>query len=247
MSKSYPSKLHHVIASATANHFWFRARRELLTAILRRYISDPQNKRFCEIGFGTGDILLDIEHYGFQTTGIDINAKAISYMNGKTRASLIQTSLATYHPKKKFDAIGLFDVLEHQVNDKKFFHQCVSILQPHGFFFLTVPAGHVFWSQFDVLSGHVRRYTPDTLFPLFEKEGLTIVWWNYWNCFLSPGLFVRKYMQPSSLTPFFKIPSKFINWLFYGILHFETMLFFSLRYLCGASIVVIARRSKIKN
>ena len=84
MSVSYPSKLHRIIANAEKNHFWFRARRKLIVSLIHRYIPHPSDKRFCEIGFGTGELLRQIEHLGFQTTGIDINARALAYAKEKT-------------------------------------------------------------------------------------------------------------------------------------------------------------------
>lgn len=242
MSKSYPSKHHSVIASVEETHFWFHARRELIVSLLHRYIPNPSAHRFCEIGFGTGEILSEIEHLGFQTTGIDINAQAVTYAKKKTHATVIRTSLASFHPAEKFDAIGLFDVLEHQKDDEKFLRSCVPILKPGGLLFLTAPAGQVFWSEFDSMSGHVRRYSPRTLLPILERSGYTVVYWNYWNCLMSPGILFRKYVSSTSITPYVKIPPRLVNTLYYDILHIENMLFSRIRYLFGASIVVVARR-----
>lgn len=241
MSISYPSKLHDIIAKAEKNHFWFRARWKLIVSLIHRYIPQPSHKRFCEVGFGTGELLSAIEHLGFQTTGIDINAQALMYAKGKIRGALVRTSLAMFDPKKQFDAIGLFDVLEHQKDDSTFLDHCARILKKDGYLFLTVPAGKWLWSDVDVMSAHERRYRIPEIKSLLQRAGFEVLHSNYWNFFLLPFVYIRTFMSYSTLTPYLAAPPRYINSFFYGILRMEQMLFSRIRIPIGASIIVVAR------
>lgn len=242
MSISYPSKLHRVIANAETYHFWFRARRKLIVSLIHRYIPQASHTRFCEVGYGTGELLSEIEQLGFQTTGVDINAEALAYARGKIRGTLIRTSLSTFDPSKKFDAIGLFDVLEHQKDDLAFLKHCARILKKNGLLFLTVPAGKWLWSDVDLLSAHVRRYTLQEVETRLHRAGFEVSYENYWNVFLLPFIYGRTFMSSSTLTPYLATPPRYINLILYGILRLEHMLFRWIRLPIGASIVVAARK-----
>jgi SAM-dependent methyltransferase len=58
-----------------------------------------------------------------------------------------------------FDAVGLFDVIEHLDEPVAALCEARRVLRPGGHIFITVPAHTWLWSHFDVVACHRRRYT----------------------------------------------------------------------------------------
>lgn len=59
--------------------------------------------------------------------------------------------------------VTLLDVLEHQEDDRGFMRELSEKMPPGALLLLTVPAMPSLWSDWDVLLGHYRRYTKDSL------------------------------------------------------------------------------------
>jgi hypothetical protein len=59
--------------------------------------------------------------------------------------------------------VTLLDVLEHQEDDRAFLAELAAKMAPGSLLLLTVPAMPSLWSEWDVVLGHYRRYTKDSL------------------------------------------------------------------------------------
>jgi len=82
---------------------------------------------------------------------------------------LVRADLLHCDYKEAFDLVGLFDVLEHLDDDVRALKSLREQLRPGGWLLLTVPAHTVLWSDYDVASGHRRRYSrPELMNRLFE-------------------------------------------------------------------------------
>ena len=169
MSTSYPTSYYALIDHMEKNHFWYTERNHLIRLLLSRFIRRPKGKQFLEIGCGTGILLPVIEALGFSVTGMDINREALRYAKTKFSGKLIRSSLYSYKGKERYDAIGIFDVLEHQRDDQKFLAACARLLKYHGYLFLSVPSHPWVWNSIDELSGHIRRYTHRDLTEKLKK------------------------------------------------------------------------------
>jgi 2-polyprenyl-3-methyl-5-hydroxy-6-metoxy-1,4-benzoquinol methylase len=79
-----------------------------------------------------------------------------------------------------FDAVSLFDVLEHLFDPVRTLRDCAALLKPGGIIFLYVPNydsasrllmgkdAHFIWP-----THHLNYYTPQTIRDLMQRQGLT--------------------------------------------------------------------------
>jgi len=247
MSKSYPSKYHRIISNVEETHFWFRARRNMLECVIRHFYPQPVGKKFLEVGFGTGELLSVIESLGFTTSGVDINEEARTHAKQRSHATLyIQSFLQFIHAS--YDAIGLFDVLEHQKDDVQFLRHAYKLLKFNGLIFLTVPAGPWLWSDIDRLSGHVRRYTKKDLLKKLNGSGFHPLWCNYWNALLLPFYVIWKvlsiFIGKSNPAQFVSTINPLLNIIFFYIITIENKITLHIPFLFGTSLVVVARKER---
>jgi SAM-dependent methyltransferase len=265
MSKTYSITHYEDIDRIERKHFWFLARNEMLRKVITaclhgkavgEHVSSGGSKQhkkkegngtseFLEVGCGTGIVIRLLEFLGFAVTGLDINKKALDFARNGTHASLVQKSFLTYRPAKRFDAVGMFDVIEHIKNDAAFLSKARVALKPHGMLFITVPAGKWLWSELDPAAGHERRYEPDEIIQKVRESGFDIVFWNYWGVFTLPLFFFwrklsAKNLNGNSLDDYFSLPNPIINFLLLIIHHIEHTFLFTVKWGKGASIVLCA-------
>jgi len=74
----------------------------------------------------------------------------------------------------KFELVCAFDVVEHTKDDWLVFSEVSRVLKEGGRFILSVPLHARFWTKFDELVGHVRRYEPADLLALLAAHGLVL-------------------------------------------------------------------------
>lgn len=73
-----------------------------------------------------------------------------------------------------FDLVCAFDVIEHVEDDRQVFFQASRVLKEGGFFIFAVPIHARYWTNFDAIVGHVRRYDPADLLSLLEAHDLIL-------------------------------------------------------------------------
>jgi len=78
-------------------------------------------------------------------------------------------------PDASFDLIGIFEVLEHVDADAQMLAELARLLRPGGLLCLDVPLHMRYYSAFDRLVGHVRRYAPEELRQKIEAAGFEVV------------------------------------------------------------------------
>ncbi len=249
MSKTYDSSYYEKIDRIERHHFWFLNRSMLLEQVIRSYIPVPHNTFFLEVGFGTGIVLRLLDSMGFNTTGIDVNTRALLYAKKQTHAALIRQSIYTFKAKKHYDSVGAFDVMEHQSDERKFLLCCKQLLKKNGYLFLTVPAGPYLWSQYDELSGYKKRYTKPHLKALVSSCGFHLEYCTYWQTFILPFyLLARKFPyivgQKKDLMEhmYLKIPIQPFHMLLYALGRLEMKFLPYVSFPVGASLIVVARK-----
>jgi len=248
MSKTYHVRFYPLIRAMEKEHFWYRARSSLLQHLIQRYIPRGSGKTFLEIGCGTGVLLPVFDRLGFCVTGMDVNATALRYAKKQTHAKLIRSSVSSLRSHQRYDAIGIFDILEHQKDDQNFLVKCRSLLQPGGFLFISVPAHQWLWSSIDVVSGHKRRYRKKDLAEKLKKAGFSVCFSNYWNVLLL-GFYILWRMQfifgkrKSRIESYFMIPPRLINIWCQWVLRMEEKLFFTISFPFGSSLIIVAKKT----
>jgi SAM-dependent methyltransferase len=106
----------------------------------------PQHQgRLLDVGCGEGAFLSRAKAVGFETTGIDLDEKAVWAVKRLRGLQDVQVSyLADFvspeaHVKNGFDIITIFEVLEHQADLKTFMVDIKHCLKRKGRIFGTVP------------------------------------------------------------------------------------------------------------
>jgi SAM-dependent methyltransferase len=88
----------------------------------------------------------------------------------------------------RWDAVCLFDVLEHVADDAGALAACRRLLAPGGRLIVTVPAYAWLWSRHDELLGHRRRYTTGSLRAVALAAGFAVERLTYFNTLLAPPI-----------------------------------------------------------
>lgn len=247
MATSYSVSLYKLIDRMEKQHFWYMERNILIRLLITKFFKHPQGKTLLEVGCGTGILLPVFEHLGFSVTGMDINRQALLYAKKKSRARLIHSSFLLSNHIQQFDCIGIFDILEHQQNDRKFLKKCYTLLKPGGYLFLSVPAHQRLWNSIDAMSGHKRRYDKCDIEHIIQDAGFSVRFSHYWNILLF-GWYLLWRMQfqnkrtHSDMERYLKTPFPITNTFCSIVLSVERYLFFHVPFPFGSSLIVVGRK-----
>ncbi len=244
MSKTYNAEHYSHVHLVERKHFWFLGRRELIRTMIARFVPNSKGRTFLDIGCGTGVMLSELQRLGFSTTGLDVNARALMYAKRQTTSMLVRSSIFQFSPKKIFDAVGAFDVMEHIHDDMRFIKKCYALVHRGGYVFLTVPAGTHLWSSVDTASGHKRRYTKQSMTKLLKDSGFRIVHMGYWNSLLLPMYSLWRVLVGRGgedvVQRYLVMPKPWINTMLLFILRLEHVMGYRLPF--GATLVVVAKK-----
>jgi len=139
--------------------------------------------RYLDVGCSTGFVVEAARDRGWDAVGLDLNPSAVDFGRGRG-LDLRTASLedAGFEPAT-FDAISLFDVLEHLIDPVRTLRASLRLLAPGGILFLYVPNydsasrllmgkdAHFIWP-----THHLNYYTPTTIRDLMRREGLRTEW-----------------------------------------------------------------------
>ncbi len=207
-------------------HWWFKARREILFEVLRKYLPPNEGKTIAEIGCGTGGNLKYFQKY-YQVIGSDISSKAAGLASKRVDCPVFigdfRETLSGYW--KSLDGVILADVLEHIEEDRVFLGHIIRNLNRSSIVLLTVPAHGFLWSEHDVVLGHKRRYSAKSFHNLWKGLPVSEVFFSPFNSFLFPiislwrllGIGKFKGNRKSDLT----LPSRGLNWILLQIFSLE--------------------------
>lgn len=73
-----------------------------------------------------------------------------------------------------FSLVGAFDLVEHVADDAKVFREIARVLRKGGALVLSIPLHAAWWTPFDDLVGHYRRYDPPALLKILEEQGFAL-------------------------------------------------------------------------
>lgn len=235
------------LATLEANNFWFRARNKLILWALRTY--KPDVSSFLEVGCGTGFVLSGIAHAypDIAISGSEIFLAGLSYAVGRTpSANFMQMDARHILFQDEFDAIGIFDVLEHIKEDELVLAQLHRAVKPAGILLLTVPQHPWLWSAADEHACHVRRYTCYEIEKKVLDAGFRILRSTSFVTSLLPAMILSRALQkktePSDPSRELKI-NPILNAFFYGLMILEFAgIRLGMNYPVGSSRLIIARK-----
>lgn len=148
--------------------------------LMARHLTAPR-PRYLDVGCSTGFVVEAARERGWEAIGTDLNPSAIAF--GVSRGLDLRTTTLEdggFEPAS-FDAVSLFDVLEHLLEPVATLRAAAQLLRPGGIVFLYVPNfdsasrllmgkdAHFIWP-----THHLNYYTPVTIADLLTREGLTV-------------------------------------------------------------------------
>jgi SAM-dependent methyltransferase len=108
------------MASVEAEHWWWRARREIVARTLEQYAPKLSNRRpeVVEVGCGTGGNLPMLETFG-RVLGAEHEPLAIDHLKKRhgNRFEVVRHAVPEALPRA-FDILAMLDVLEHIEDDR---------------------------------------------------------------------------------------------------------------------------------
>jgi hypothetical protein len=168
--------------------WWFKHRNKLILAGIEKF--KPRNSRIIEVGAGNGNTTKFLVHNGFQTAMFEpgnlgcINAKRRGMENivcGLFGGDTVKSNCV--------ESIGIFDVLEHIKDDRRFLEGFGEQLEAGGLLYITVPAHKWLWSDSDDC-GHFRRYNLGTLYEVVAASGYEVLYSTYFCWLLLPVIWL---------------------------------------------------------
>lgn len=127
-----------------------------------------------ELGCGDGEIVAALSRRWW-TAGLERRLEDLLLARRRGVSNVVAAEGDAPPFLRRFDLIGLFDVVEHVRDDVGLLRQASTLSVPGGRILLTVPADPRLWSKFDRYAGHYRRYTRDMLTGLLKNAGIETV------------------------------------------------------------------------
>jgi len=175
------------MAELDQRHWWYRARREVLAALIQRLAPPPRDARILEIGCGTGHNLAMLARFG-RVDALELDEEARAVAEERLGRKVMSAPLPEIHgvADHHYDLVGAFDVIEHIDDDRAALASIASKIKPGGKFVMTVPAHQWMWSAHDVVNHHKRRYSKQALKALVDASPLKLRAIGYFNSLLFP-------------------------------------------------------------
>jgi SAM-dependent methyltransferase len=199
----FPSEWYEMAGS---EHFWIRSRTAVALATLdalgpRR--ADPL--RALDIGCGAGQFRDQLEAATQWRIDItDLNVAALEAARpGRGRVLYYDATEQAPGMVGSYDAVFLFDVIEHVEPARDLVAAALAHLRPGGRLLVNVPALPALFSAYDAAQGHRRRYTRRSLSAELAGLPCRVDSVAYWGLSLVPLLAARKLLlgsKPSGST-----------------------------------------------
>lgn len=175
------------MAALDQTHWWYVARRRILSDVVGRIIKPPSNARILEIGCGTGHNFGILGAFG-SVDGLEIDDAARKIASERLGRPVGAAALPGLDgiADGSYDLIALLDVLEHVEADKAALTSIGAKLKPGGRILLTVPANRWMWSAHDRVHHHFRRYNGSSLHDVIAEAGLKAELVTHFNTILFP-------------------------------------------------------------
>ena len=180
------------------DYFWFRGRIRLILWAFARYASGCRS--FLEIGCGTGSVLAALAraHPDVEVWGSEAYLEGLQFARKRVDAArLLQMDARCVPFADEFDAIGMFDVIEHIEEDQAVLSQVSHALKPGGILMITVPQHRFLWSPADDHAGHARRYARAELLQKVERARFKVLRCTSFVSLLFPLLLVSRFRRKS--------------------------------------------------
>ncbi len=235
------------MAEHDTRHWWYRARRKVLSSLITREIAPTAGARILEIGCGTGHNLGMLSEFG-EVDAIEIDPASRAMASKRLGKPVGDARLPelTGVAAGSYELIALLDVLEHIADDHAALVAIRERLKPGGRVLLTVPAHPWMWSGHDVANHHQRRYTRAAFKQVIEGAGFRIEKLSWLNALLFPAAVAQRLLAKVTGKEGSDdaMPLAPVNALFEMIFGWEAQLVGRLPLPPGLSLVAVASAEK---
>lgn len=139
--------------------------------------------RLLDVGCSSGHFLKVAHDHGFEVHGVEPNPEMVRYATEQLALPNIKTGVLSRHDYSPnyFDAITLWDVLEHVVDPGELLRTAFYLLKPGAYVFAyteNLESFNFFVTRSDsemfAPDVHLRHYSPETFRKEFEQQGFTV-------------------------------------------------------------------------
>jgi 2-polyprenyl-3-methyl-5-hydroxy-6-metoxy-1,4-benzoquinol methylase len=170
----------------------------LFEDVFERYLTFNSKLRCIEIGCVPGNFLIFLhKRYGYAIYGVDYSdeisiVKENMKLNGVKKYKIFKEDFLSWRTSLRFDVVCSFGFIEHFANYEEVIEKHVSLLKPGGLLILTVPNFrygrailHILLRDFQtvVKTHNLDVMNPNVIKNMLEKNGLTILFSNYYQTF----------------------------------------------------------------
>lgn len=163
-----------------STHWWHVHRRTLIARFLERTLG--RGARALELGCGTGSVATYLNERGWHVDYADVHREGLEAAARRVERTLgdagarryVRLDVTSQFPTGDYDAVLLFDVLEHLPDDRATLAHVRSHLRAGATLAFSVPAFRFLWSPWDDLQRHKRRYTRPAARALAEGAGFRV-------------------------------------------------------------------------
>lgn len=170
--------------------FWFRHRNTCILEVMRQF---PPSGPVFDVGGGNGFVAKGMQDAGFEVVLLEPGGTGARNAQRRGIQNVVRAGLEEVgFGQASLAAAGLFDVVEHIEQDRKFLELLKGYLCPSGRVYLTVPAYQALWSYEDVSAGHFRRYSRQVLLNLLRDSGFAVEFLTGFFQFLLPAILLGR-------------------------------------------------------
>lgn len=224
-------------------HWWWRARTELIVDTIRRLPMGEGRQAILDIGCGDGLFFDRLQEFG-EVEGVEPFAELINPANPHRQKIHVCPFDADFLPGKQYSLVLMLDVLEHLPDPVLALRHALSLLRPGGTFIATVPAFMALWTNHDVLNHHFTRYTRSSFRILARQAGLRIHEERYvyhWTFPVKLGLrVVERTFRIRPKPP--EVPSKWLGESLFQLSRLEQKTLSRLPMPFGSSLIVAGEK-----
>ena len=137
--------------------------------------------RVLEVGCGAGHFLETVKVRGFEPWGTEVSDSAFKLLQNRGFRVLKGDLLSHSLPSSHFDAVALFEVIEHLENPSEYLAECRRLLRQGGVLLLTTPnfkslSRRLLKDRWRVLQPEHRVvFSSRGIFRVLERVGLTVI------------------------------------------------------------------------
>ncbi|WP_419770593.1 MAG: class I SAM-dependent methyltransferase [Candidatus Marinarcus sp.] len=175
-------------------HFWFIARKEFILQNIQQYTS--KKEKVIEIGAGTGNVSRYLQKNGYENISVgEMHLNGLKYAQSYGMKNCYQFDLLDTPFENEFDAVCMFDVLEHIPDDNIALQNVHNMLTKGGEIVITVPSHMWLWNRDDARAGHKIRYIKKELVEKLEQNNFEVLTARYFFISITPLLFLRRILN----------------------------------------------------